>query len=529
MLKTLLRVQISYLIHGLLQMGNRRGRGMKILLSVAMIYAVCAFALMFGMFYDQMLMPFKDADLLWLYFAVAFLPAFTLSFIFSVFMTQSMIYTAKDNERLLSMPIPPRVILFSRVMLVALSNFFTCAMLMLPAGVVYAMRLGVPFGGTLRFLTALITLPFPCTALSCLVGYLISLALSRVKRKALVTMVISFIFLALYFVFFGQINAYVEKLIAQSGQVAEALRKGMFPAYHFGLFVAQGGISGLYWLAIAAVPFALVYWILSVTFIRLTTANRGAPKTAFRRDAEVKVRTLDRALLVKEWKRFTSSAVYMLNAGLGAVFAVGIPIFLAVKPDFLAQLTTFLPDILSLGPAVLLAAVCFSCSMILLSAPSVSLEGRQYWVSRSLPIPSYSILRAKVHLHLLVSLVSGLVGSAVACFASRPDILGGLVMFLIPASLGACMAYLGVCVNLHFPRLDWTSEATVVKQGMSVVVTMLVGYLIVAAMIVSYIYLRRLGNPLHLSGLWAIPFLLATVAMDRYLREKGARLYERLG
>lgn len=56
-----------------------------------------------------------EMGLTWLYFAMAGTMALALSMLGSVFMTQAQLYDAKDNERLLSMPIPPKYILLTRI------------------------------------------------------------------------------------------------------------------------------------------------------------------------------------------------------------------------------------------------------------------------------------------------------------------------------------------------------------------------------------------------------------------------------
>jgi ABC-2 type transport system permease protein len=49
---------------------------------------------------------FGGTELEWFYFALAGIISFALSFVGSVFATQTQIYDARDNELLLSMPVP---------------------------------------------------------------------------------------------------------------------------------------------------------------------------------------------------------------------------------------------------------------------------------------------------------------------------------------------------------------------------------------------------------------------------------------
>ena len=58
-----------------------------------------------------------------------------------------------------------------------------------------------------------------------------------------------------------------------------------------------------------------------MTFLKIATQNRGAAKTVYH-EREAKRSSVDSALFRKECKRFTSSATYMLNSGLGTLFLV---------------------------------------------------------------------------------------------------------------------------------------------------------------------------------------------------------------
>ena len=72
----------------------------------------------------------------WLYFAMVGGLAFLISFMFTSIYAQGAIFEAKDNEMLLSMPIPPTAILGSRMGALYFLNFFFTATFMATAGIV---------------------------------------------------------------------------------------------------------------------------------------------------------------------------------------------------------------------------------------------------------------------------------------------------------------------------------------------------------------------------------------------------------
>ena len=95
----------------------KKGNGKKTsggwLAFLMLFFVVCMEILMFVVFAE--LVPLCEMGLTWLYFAMAGTAALAFSMLGSVFMTQAQLYDAKDNERLLSMPIPPKYILLTRI------------------------------------------------------------------------------------------------------------------------------------------------------------------------------------------------------------------------------------------------------------------------------------------------------------------------------------------------------------------------------------------------------------------------------
>ena len=82
----------------------------------------------------------------WIYFAIFSLASLTVVFVLSIFETKSELFECKDNDLLLSMPIKPRDIVVSRIVVVLIYNYFTAAIVMLPAVVVYAIFTLNPLG-----------------------------------------------------------------------------------------------------------------------------------------------------------------------------------------------------------------------------------------------------------------------------------------------------------------------------------------------------------------------------------------------
>ena len=94
--------------------------------------------------------PLSAAGLGWLYFAIMGIISILLGAFGSVFNTYSGLYLAKDNDLLLSMPIPVGTIMVSRLLGVYLMGLMYSGVVLIPAAAVYII-IASRFGPVWRF------------------------------------------------------------------------------------------------------------------------------------------------------------------------------------------------------------------------------------------------------------------------------------------------------------------------------------------------------------------------------------------
>ena len=178
----------------------------------------------------------------------------------------------------------------------------------------------------------------------------------------------------------------------------------------------------------------------------------------------------------------------------------------------------------------LAASLLGACSIMnIVSAPSISLEGKNLWILKTLPIPSGKILLSKVWFHVISCVPVAILG-AVICLFILPFSLNGFLMALVlPLLVNVWQGFFGVIINLIFPRFDWVSETACVKQGLSVMITLFGGMAIVAIPILIYIFLIK-GAVGLVVYVWVCAAIFAVLCfgMWRYLLTAGSRRFERL-
>ena len=240
MTKALLRVRFRALFHSMLRQGRRGKRaGMTVLFILLFAYVGVVFCGMFALMFSQLAPAYHTAGLDWLYFATAGLMALGLSVFGSVFATQSQIYDAKDNWLLLSMPIPPKTILLSRVLpLLALNGVFSLVVLG-PAGVIYGTMVGFTPLGVAAFVLCCLGLILLSQSLCCLLGWLLHLLLGRIN-KSLASAIYMVLFLGLYFYLYSQAGNILNAMAAGGASMASTLRSWVSVSYtHLDVYKRQ--------------------------------------------------------------------------------------------------------------------------------------------------------------------------------------------------------------------------------------------------------------------------------------------------
>ena len=479
----------------------------------------------FGMMAFSLCAPLVDAGAGWLYFAIMGAIAILLGIFGSVFSTYSGLYLAKDNDLLLSMPIPVKYIMLARLLGVYLMGLMYSAVVVVPAVVVYL--LSVPFSpaaliGCIVFILLLSVLVL---TLSCLLGWVVAKLSTKLKNKSFVTVLISLTFVALYyFVYFRAMNL-IRELIANIAVYGPAIRERAYGVYLFGSVGEGKVLSIVICTAVVALGFGLMWLLLGRSFLSLATATGATEKIKYtaRRG---KQRSAGTALLIKEFGKLSSSANYMLNSALGTLLLPFVGVALLIKgPELVDTLRSVFGAQSGALTVLVCAALCTAASMIDCAAPSVSLEGRNIWIPQSLPVDPWKVLRAKLHLQLLMAMPALLFASVCAAIVLKAPAGETLALLVLPQVFALFFALLTLTLDLTHANLHWTSELAPIKQSMPVFVALFgsFGYAILLAAI--YLLLTpSCGAELYLLGFAAVTGA-ASLILYLWLRRKGGKIF----
>ena len=170
MLKLLVKKQLSEIFRSYFydaKKNKKRSTGATILFFV--LFALLMVVLLGGMFTLLSLAlcsSLVSAGMGWFYFTLMTLLAMLLGIFGSVFNTYSTLYLSKDNDLLLSLPIPTGAIMASRLLSVYLMGLMYSGVVIVPAVAVYLFCVPLTFGALIGCLLLDYLVPFTLIGLA---------------------------------------------------------------------------------------------------------------------------------------------------------------------------------------------------------------------------------------------------------------------------------------------------------------------------------------------------------------------------
>lgn len=469
MLKTLLKKQMAEIFRNYFydpkknKMRSRGATAMYIALYVLLMAGMLGG--MFALLAVGICAPMAAAGVGWLYYLVMGLIAVLLGAFGSVFSTYSSLYLSKDNDLLLSMPIPVRYVMASRLLGVYLLGLMYSGVATVPAVIVYWIVAPVTAGTIVGGVLTVLLVSVIVMVLSCLLGWVVARISLKLKNKSFVTVILSLAFLAAYYFVYYKAQGLITLLAENAAVYGAKIRGSAYLLYLFGSVGAGDWLAmGIVTLSQAAL-LALTLWVIARSFLKIATATGSVKKVRFEHKA-VRAQSVQRALRRKELRRFTASPNYMLNCGLGIVMLPAAGIALLIKGRALAQL-------LLTGVPLLFCALC-----------------------------------------AVIVLPGGAAEMALAVVAA--------LLYTLLSALAA------LALGLKMPNLTWTNEITPIKQGGSVMLALFANWFYAIALGGLYFLCGRYLSAAAYLALAAAITAVVCALLLRWLKRRGTRIFAAL-
>lgn len=522
-----------------------------ILLGLLLVLAFTPIAIEFGKFlsvaYDGLHSIGQEAVIL----------AFGLSivsvtiFFFGIFYAMGIFYFSMDVENLLPLPFKPWHIMGAKFAVVLIYEYLTELIFFMPTLMTYGIKSSA---GILYYAYGVIIfllLPIVPLVIASIINMIIMRFTNIAKNKDRFRLIGGIIAM-----FSGiGINIYIQRFtqnIDQS-QVTEMFTEGnnslvdlvtnIFPSTKIAVSslinsANTNGFINLILFIVITVAALIIFIILgeALYFKGVMGVSETTSKRKVLSSNELTRNTTQsssvKVYLLKELKLLFRTPIYFMNCVLinflWPIFIL-IPLF-SQKGDTgqIAQISKLLKDGKGAGIAlgIFFAFVVFASCSNGISSTSISREGKNLFILKYIPMKYTKQLMAKV-LSAVALGMSGMVMVSIVGIAILKIPLDLVLLMIIVGTLGILFtSFIGMFIDLNFPKLNWDTEQKAVKQNLNVMISMII-CIAIAGLTVFMIFKFKLTK---WSSFILIVALYATLDVVLYylLGTKGAKMLRKI-
>jgi ABC-2 type transport system permease protein len=204
-----------------------------------------------------------------------------------------------------------------------------------------------------------------------------------------------------------------------------------------------------------------------------------------------------------------------VNTGLAPVIllVLGVASFF-FKADIEGFLVQMMEVDMPLEP-LLLILFGFSIVMTYTPAISLSLEGKNFWILKSLPIEPRTIMISKIIFNGILIVPIALISVVMLGFNLSIQPLSIFVMMYVIVSLSLLSSLINAYVNLFMPKFDFQNEVEVVKQSIASLVGVFGGFAIIVTFGFAYYFMNNV-MPMQ-ATLFIIGTIMAMISFVLYI------------
>lgn len=475
----------------------------------------------------------------------------SMIFFFGIFYVINQFYLAGDAQNLLALPFRGWQVLGARFTVVLCYEYLTESPFLLPPLIIFGIKSGASPLYWIYSLLGFLLVPWLPLGLATIPSVILMRFANLGRRKDLFKILggIIAIILAVSLQFvFQKVGpnaadpAFVQKLLTDPNGLMNLISRVFPSTKYLGLALvspatAAGLLNLLLFMALSSLAVLLAWGIGDKLYFKGLV---GSTETTARRkkltNSDYQRLTAGSPALLsycfKEIRVLIRTPIYFINCVLTNLL---VPVLLII-PFWLQSRTKSVPmpweDWLSTpkGLIILMAAVIgiaiFLTATNAISATSLSREGKEFFISKYIPLSFRKQIQAK----LISAYIFGGVGNIFVLIAANVLFPLNIAIntTILALSLVAIIPIIesGLLIDIFHPKLDWDNEQKAVKQNLNVIWSMLAAILIGACII--YMVIRFFQSLAAAAAFMFCCFGLLALVFYYLLMTRGIELYQKL-
>lgn len=420
------------------------------------------------------------------------------------------LYFSRDTEFMMMLPVKPSTVFMAKLSVVYLTEIVVSTIILVPAMITVGVTLHLNALFYVVSLFAVLLVPSIPMVLITIIAIPLMYIVSFFKNKGALT---SIVLILLFGIVFGTYYYFIVKFSSITGDEAEeidpavlfeALRNALlvisnvlFPLSAvsrlatlsnrtlFGEFSvgAAAGINLAVFLGSVAVVTAVALLVSAAVYKRgaRSMLEGGSRKS----DGKIEFKssgTAFSALFKKEWKELFRTPAFAFQSLSGVILCPIVVVFMSnmysigaaegaegevITPETIALLKTLL------GYIVIGMINMIGVSMNVGAATTITREGGNFHVLKTIPVPYRTQIMAKLMLYVIISSVTVVLSVIVAAIIglNAVALICGLLFLLLYNYGYNCFC---VFIDLNRPKLNWTTPNEAVKNNRNAAMPMFI-------------------------------------------------------
>lgn len=462
-----------------------------------------------------------------------------MTLIEGIYKTSSLIFNCKDDQLLLSLPIKRSTVLFIRVFKFYVFELLFNSIFLLPVMIAYIRWAdSINYTYYITSIVMLLLLPIIPIVLSLIIGTITSSVTSKFKYKNAAQIIISMILIIGIMYMSYNSESLLNYLMKHATSMDEVITKIYYPAGAYAKLVTNFRLLDLLvFIVVHIIIFAVTIFILSKFYFKINSKLKGVVTTKkIKFDALViKKSSVYQALIKKELNTFFKIPVFIVNAGFALVLYIIAIIAITIRFDKVISIFANTPelnisiDLITNNLSVLiLALVLFVAFMTSITNSVISLEGRNINILKALPIKTKTILMSKIYSSLVLTTPIVLLGELILFIKFKISIIECLMLLILGILIPLVSHFIGILVNLKYPKLDAENSTEVVKQSASSFISVMMGMVLLLLSIMAILKLIGLVKATWILIMALIIFIMIDLILYLYLSKVGVKQFNSL-
>ncbi|MDD4835304.1 MAG: transporter [Lutispora sp.] len=476
-----------------------------------------------------------------------------LTFLLGIFFIMGVFFYSNDIELLIPLPLKPWQILGAKFITVLVYEYMSQLVLFAPVLLAYGIKDNASFVYYVYGLLVYLLLPIVPLVFSSFINILVMRSFRFVKNKDKMKTISGIVTMAMAIGFnivvqrfsrnlgnpeelVGLIQQGNNSLLLKSQDVFIVNRFMAMALTNYGDLLSSLGNIVLSIIGVAAFIGLFLYtgeklYLKGVIGLTEAAPSRKPSGNATKRNFFKGSSALG-ALRGKELKLLFRTPVYFLNCilmnFLWPVFLL-IPIFTGGEEmGQISELSKYLgdPKVLAYIVAGAAGTALFISGSNMISSTSISREGKNLYVSKYLPVDYKTQINAKAQCGMLMGLTGMIMALIVAWIVLSFPLYLLMMAMLVSLPCIFFINYVGVLIDLKFPKLNWDNEQKAVKQNMNGLLAMLISAGFGALNFGLVIYLRL--NYISAFATIICFYILADLLLYKLASGYGAKLFGEL-